>query len=232
MNDLSIAPLSAIQTVTTTDQVFESLYHALITFKLPPGTKVSEIEIAKALGVSRQPVRDAFFRLSQVGFLLIRPQRATLITKISSQAVLQASFIRTALETACFLDAVNTMTEDDFDEIRSLLAQQKTAIAADERSKFHELDDRMHQRICEMSGHGYAWALIQEQKAHMDRVRFLSLSFGQQTAFDQHLSITDALFARDADAVQKHLEEHLGRIKYILPQIREEHPQYFEDSDT
>ena len=232
MTDLSIAPLSSVPTVTTTDQVFASLYSALITFKLAPGTKVSEIEIAKTLGVSRQPVRDAFFRLSQMGFLLIRPQRATLITKIASQAVLQASFIRTALETACIRDATDALTETDFDEIRGLLAQQKRAIDADERTTFHELDDLMHQRICEMSGHGYAWALIQEQKAHMDRVRFLSLSFGQKTAYDQHLTITDALFARDKDAVQHHLEEHLGRIRYILPEIRDQYPQYFEDSET
>lgn len=232
MTDLSIAPLSSVPTVTTTDQVFASLYSALITFKLAPGTKVSEIEIAKTLGVSRQPVRDAFFRLSQMGFLLIRPQRATLITKIASQAVLQASFIRTALETACIRDATDALTETDFDEIRGLLAQQKRAIDADERTTFHELDDLMHQRICEMSGHGYAWTLIQEQKAHMDRVRFLSLSFGQKTAYDQHLTITDALFARDKVAVQQHLEEHLGRIRYILPEIRDQYPQYFEDNEA
>ncbi|WP_138467219.1 GntR family transcriptional regulator [Poseidonocella sp. HB161398] len=227
----TIAPLSAIQTATATDQVFEALYHALITFGLPPGTKVSEAEIAKQLGVSRQPVRDAFFRLSQLGFLSIRPQRATLITKISEKGVHQAAFVRAALEAACIRDAVKHITEEDLAELSTLMARQKLATETGPRSVFHELDDLLHKRICEMSGHGYAWSLIQEQKAHIDRVRFLSLSFGQQDAYDQHVTIVAALAARDPDAAETCLRDHLSRIRNILPVVRAEHPQYFEDPD-
>jgi DNA-binding GntR family transcriptional regulator len=82
------------------------LHSQILLLELPPGTKMSEVEVAKALGVSRQPVRDAFYRLSKLGFLSIRPQRATLVSQISSTAVLQARFVRNALEaetvrTAC-----------------------------------------------------------------------------------------------------------------------------------
>ena len=51
-----------------------------------------------SMGVSRQPVRDAFYRLSRLGFLTIWPQRATIVAPISERAVLQARFIRTAIE--------------------------------------------------------------------------------------------------------------------------------------
>ncbi|MBE3638208.1 GntR family transcriptional regulator [Mangrovicoccus algicola] len=228
----TIASLSAIQTATATDQVFEALYHALITFGLPPGTKVSEAEIAKQLGVSRQPVRDAFFRLSQLGFLSIRPQRATLITKISEIGVHQAAYVRAALEAACIRDAAACIGAEDLAELRTLIARQKLAIETGPRSVFHELDDLLHRRICEMSGHGHAWSLIQEQKAHIDRVRFLSLSFGQQNAYDQHVDIVEALAAGDADAAETCLRDHLSRIRSILPVVRQENPQYFEDPET
>ena len=99
MTDLS--HLNPVPLTSATDQVFDVLSKAIISFKLLPGAKISEVEVAKQLNVSRQPVRDAFFRLSKQGFILIRPQRATLITKISKQAGLDAVFIRTALETAC-----------------------------------------------------------------------------------------------------------------------------------
>lgn len=227
-----LAALSPIQTASATDQVFDVLYQALITFGLPPGSKVSETEIAKQLGVSRQPVRDAFFRLSQLGFLLIRPQRATLITKITETDVLQAAFLRTALEAACIREATVNMSRDDLSELRSLLARQKQAIASGSRSLFHELDDLMHKRLCEMSGHGYAWPLIQEQKAHIDRVRFLSLTFGQQDAYDQHEDILVALDRRDADLAETRLRDHLGRIRKILPTVRAANPQYFENTDA
>lgn len=224
-----LATLTPLQTASATEQVFDVLYRALITFGLPPGSKVSESEIAKQLGVSRQPVRDAFFRLSQLGFLLIRPQRATLITKITEQDVLHAAFLRAALEAACIREAAEVLTEQDHAELHSLLAQQAQAIAAGERSRFHELDDLMHKRLCEMSGHGYAWPMIQEQKAHIDRVRYLSLSFGQQDAFDQHGDIIEALKDKDPDLAESRLRDHLSRIRKILPAVRDANPQYFDD---
>ncbi|MEJ2022363.1 MAG: GntR family transcriptional regulator, partial [Maritimibacter sp.] len=79
------------------DQVFDELNRQILSLDLKPGAKLSEVEVAKAMGESRQPVRDAFYRLSKLGFLLIRPQRATTVSLISSEAVMQARFIRTAL---------------------------------------------------------------------------------------------------------------------------------------
>ena len=54
---------------TATDLIFDSLYDRILTLDLPPGARMSEAEVARALGVSRQPVRDAFWRLSKLGFL-------------------------------------------------------------------------------------------------------------------------------------------------------------------
>lgn len=224
-----LAALAPIQTTSATEKVFDVLYRALITFDLPPGSKVSETEIAKQLGVSRQPVRDAFFRLSQLGFLLIRPQRATLITKITEADVRHAAFLRCAIEAACIREGTDALSTQDLAELRRLLDQQAQAIAEGARNQFHDLDDLMHKRLCEMSGHGYAWPLIHEQKAHTDRVRFLSLSFNQADAFEQHEAIFAALSARDAELAEQRLRHHLERIRKILPAIREANPQYFDD---
>ena len=65
---------------TVADQVYAELHRQILSLDLAPGAKISEIDVARAMGVSRQPVRDAFFRLSQLGFLVIRPQRATTVS--------------------------------------------------------------------------------------------------------------------------------------------------------
>ncbi len=88
--------LSSSPALSITDQVFDNLYWAITSLKLAPGTKLSEADIAVQLGVSRQPVRDAFYRLSQRGYLEIKPQRATLVSRISEQQVSNARFIRAA----------------------------------------------------------------------------------------------------------------------------------------
>ena len=54
---------------TTTDAVFEALHAQILSLELLPGTRISEAEVAAKLGVSRQPVRDAFNRLSNLQLL-------------------------------------------------------------------------------------------------------------------------------------------------------------------
>lgn len=223
------APLPESKTAKTlSDQVFDTIYHALITFDLEPTAKISEANIAKQMGISRQPVREAFFRLAKLGFLHIRPQRATLISQISEQGVAHAAFIRTALEVACIRQLCQTATVENLTELRRILVQQATASAADDHEKFHALDDHMHERIVEMSGHAHVWPLIDEQKAHLDRIRFLSQSQNRQTTFDEHKALVEAIAAKDADAAQSVLEQHLGRIHEQFDQVRSDEPQYFE----
>ncbi|WP_288951850.1 GntR family transcriptional regulator, partial [uncultured Paracoccus sp.] len=119
---------------TVTDQVYDALYQRVINLTLPPGARLSEAEVAAQMGVSRQPVRDAFFRLSQLGFIQIRPQRATIVTQISAGAIRQAHFIRLALETACMREAARILTSQDHDALADLIDRQEVAIRADDRS--------------------------------------------------------------------------------------------------
>ncbi|MEP3046106.1 MAG: GntR family transcriptional regulator [Roseibium sp.] len=222
--------LEPIKVQTVADTVFEELHQQILSLELPPGTKVSEIEVAKALGISRQPVRDAFFRLSQLGFLLIRPQRATVITKISERAVIRAKFVRTALELACWSAAIKVITDEQIDDLEAILKEQDVAVQGNHLQLFHTLDDNFHRCICEISGHDYVWSLIREQKAHMDRVRFLSLTIGaSQRAYDDHLILIEALRKKDKYGVEAALIEHLQRIELIVKHIRAEKPEYFED---
>jgi len=220
---------AAANAQSTTDQVFESLHSAIVTLELPPGRRVSEAEIAKSLNVSRQPVRDAFYRLSELGFLRIRPQRATTITCISEQALRDARFIRVALEAECLRSAAERLTDADIPVLEDLLTQQQKAVAAGERLAFHLLDDQFHRTICDIAGHPVAWNLIRDQKVHLDRVRYLSLSSGAFCAFGDHREILDSLIARDADRAEARLRIHLSRILQILAQVRATHSAYFED---
>ncbi|MEM9631564.1 MAG: GntR family transcriptional regulator [Pseudomonadota bacterium] len=226
----ALKTLGPLKIQSIADTVFDELHQQILSLELPPGTKVSEAEVAKHLGVSRQPVRDAFYRLSQLGLLLIRPQRATVISKISKASVLKAKFIRTALEIACWKLVLKVISDSQISDLEDMLHQQQASIAANNQQLFHQLDDDFHRLICEIAGQDYVWALIREQKAHMDRVRFISLAVGSaQKAYEDHIMLVDAVRARDAARVETVLTEHLGRVEKALEQIRTEKPEYFEE---
>ena len=204
--------LEPLNRPSVTDTVFDELNRQILSLELPPGTKMSEVEVAKALGVSRQPVRDAFYRLSKLGFLSIRPQRATLVSQISETGVLQARFIRSAIEAETVRTACQVLTSEDHADLDRLIEQQRKAVDARDPVSFHALDDQFHKEICERSGHGFAWDIIRENKAHMDRVRFLSLSFASQHAFNDHLEVMEAMRARDEERAMHHMRVHLSQI--------------------
>ncbi|MGJ8610341.1 MAG: GntR family transcriptional regulator [Octadecabacter sp.] len=227
MDDLTLGPLRPAQN-SATDQVFDVLYDAIISVKLPPGTKVSEAEFAKHLNVSRQPVRDAFFRLSTLGFLSIRPQRATLITQISQRAVIDAVFTRTALEVECLTTAMAHNAPTLITGLTENLNQQAQTpkfSAAD----FHALDEAFHEIICHASGHGHVWSLIRERKAHLDRIRFLTLSAArQQHVITEHRDILDAIKSGEVVLAETLLRDHIGAVTDVLPVLKDQYPTYFD----
>lgn len=223
--------LESLARPSVADQVFDELHGQVVSLELPPGAKLSEVDVARQMGVSRQPVRDAFYRLSKLGFLLIRPQRATTVTQISASGVLQARFVRVALEIEVMREACRQLTDDDFAVLDNLIALQDEAIVAGAKSEFHALDDGFHKEICERSGLAFAWDLIRDHKAHMDRVRFLSLSFASRQAYDEHVLILDALKRRDAGGAGDILRQHLGRIESVIEKIRSENHSWFAEEE-
>ena len=83
---------------TTTDVVFDQLHEEIVSLEVLPGTKLSEADVARRFGVSRQPVRDAFARLENLDLLLIRPQKATEVRGFSMQRIAHARIVRLAVE--------------------------------------------------------------------------------------------------------------------------------------
>ncbi|MCB1336181.1 MAG: GntR family transcriptional regulator [Maritimibacter sp.] len=228
---VALPQLDIVARPSVADQVFEELRRQVLTLELAPGTKISEVEVAKAMGVSRQPVRDAFYRLSKLGFLLIRPQRATTVTLISSAAVMQARFIRMALELETVRVAATRLGEEDFAALQEILDRQHGAVKAADRSRFHRLDDLFHHEICARAGLGFAWDLISENKGHMDRVRLLTLSFALDDAYGDHLRIFEALKANDPDRSAETMRAHLTRIVQQIERTRDANHAWFADED-
>lgn len=232
MTDL--VPLRSIEPLarpSVSEQVFDSLYAQVRSVELPPGTKLSEADVAKQLGVSRQPVRDAFFRLSQLGFLVVRPQRATTVSHISASSIFKARFLRSAIEIEIARKACTALQESHYAELNALLEKQKKAVDTEDKAFFHELDDGFHQLICDQLDLGFAWDVIRENKAHTDRVRFLSLSFASESAWEDHKEILAALVDRDVDRAEAAVRVHLGRIEDIVTRLRDENHAWFAEED-
>ncbi|MBV0912226.1 GntR family transcriptional regulator [Anianabacter salinae] len=230
---LPLRPLRRAQLPTVADQAFEILQKSILTLEMAPQTRISEAEVANRLGVSRQPVREAFKRLAKLGFLEIRPQSGTTVSLISEAAVLRARYIRTALEIQTCRTACDKVSEAGLATLSALLDAQRVAVKDQDRTRFHALDDEFHREICVQSGVGYVWELIHDNKAHMDRVRMLSLSTSsQKLALAEHVDILNAITARAPDAAEKAIHSHLSRILTFIEELKATNHSWFTDAET
>lgn len=212
-------------------RVFEALRLAIVQLQLRPGNLLSEAEVAKQLGVSRQPVREAFIKLAEVGLVAVRPQRGTFVVLISRREVENARFIREAIEVAIVRKACAVASPSDLATLRDIVARQKAIQAADDRAAFFRLDEALHQTIARAVDCEQAWRLLENLKAQMDRVRYLSLPLATplETLITQHDAIVNAIAAGDPDLAEARMREHLSEILKSLPKIATEHPDLFID---
>jgi DNA-binding GntR family transcriptional regulator len=216
------------------EQVFRTLRSSIVTMRLTPATAISEQDIADRLNVSRQPVREAFIKLSEIGMVRVLPQRGTFVVKISAKAVTDARFVREAVECAIARRASDGLGKPAIDALRAIIADQRKAARAGDAEEFFVLDEAFHRGLANAAECAYAWKVIEEAKAQMDRVRFLSIP--DATPVDrlivQHQAILDAIAAGRGAAAEQAMKDHLREILKSLPRLARAFPEMFENEET
>lgn len=213
---------------SVTAQVHDWLRTRVLQGELAPGARLSETEIAGEIGVSRQPVREAFIRLASEGLAEVRPQRGTYIGKISVASVLSARLIREAVES----DLARMVAADPPAPLLERMAREiELQMAADAGGAVEEFiasDDRFHQLLARAAGQEAVWSDLERLKAQMNRLRHLSMRvFDRAFTIGQHRAMLDALRAGDADAAERATRAHLRQMLTELPAIAAAHPDYF-----
>jgi len=211
-------------------QIYRLLRDRIIRGDLEPGTKISESAIALEYLVSRQPVREAFIRLVEMGLLEVRPQRGTFVRRIVTSAVMDARFVREAIEA----DIIKAVLENQ--DNTALVAELQRQIIEQERvaesdpDAFMTLDDLFHHTLADAAGKSYAWAVVENIKMQMDRVRHISVRcFSRTHVVEQHRAIVEGIAAGDAVAAEQAMRIHLRGILKDLPGIVQSKADFFED---
>ncbi len=204
----------------------ETLRQKVITLELPPGSALSENELAASLGVSRTPVRESLLLLSEEGFVQVFPQVGSFVSRVDPQRVADAQFVREAIELASLDAAPADLDDDAVAALRANLARQhEPGIDVEE---FFRLDEEFHRGLLALSGHANAWATVASAKAHLDRARRLGLHQTPPGAFaEQHQQILDTLVGGDRPRARELLRSHLRAVFDDIEQVRERSPELF-----
>ena len=218
-------------------QAYETIREAILILQLEPGQMVYETELSKSLDMSRTPIREAILSLVMEDLIEVLPQRGMKIALISGKKVEEMRFIREILEVNALRlvvenwnDSVNVY-QSIADELRRCLDGQRQASKAGNIAEFLQTDELFHRRILEMAGNSTLLSVVSQMRAHLNRVRMLSLRLFQNvdSLISEHEALFNALQSREKDRAELILTLHLRRLSQDMLVVQGQFPAYFKD---
>lgn len=214
-------------------EVYETLRRQVVTLELPPGTPLSENELAAAMGVSRTPVRESLILLSREGLVQVFPKVGSFVSRVDLRKVADAQFLREAVELSSLEDISYEPDPDIVAELNANLVLQRAA--AHDIEGFFGLDEAFHHGLLRLGGHGEAWSTVVSAKAHLDRARRLGLHEGSSLASftKQHAEMLGAVVAGETAQAHLLMRKHLRMVFEDIERIWLHSPELFaSDSDA
>ncbi len=199
------------------DQVKDRLLEGIFDGTYPPESRIVETSVARALGTSQAPVREALRALEAIGLVEILPFRGAHVRRLDLHELLEAYVVRSAVEALGARLAVPAMSDADIKSLIELGEQMQQAATESDGHRLAEIDATFHGRIIELSGNK-ALARVWRSLEPFSRTYITLVSPGSDPHWtaDLHTPILDALRVRDAEAVAAALEHHFDEVRSVL----------------
>jgi DNA-binding GntR family transcriptional regulator len=210
-------PADSLVRSVLAEQVRDRLLEDILDGSYPPDSRIVETSVAKELGTSQAPVREALRVLATLGVVEITPFRGARVRQLDPEELLEAYVVRSAIETLAAQLAVPRMTDADVDELVTLGENMTEAAKAGDGRTVAQHDVSFHGRIVELSGNR---TLVRVWRSLEPFSRtYLTLVMpgaDPQWSAGLHGPIVDSLRRRDVRGVTRALEGHFTEVSDVL----------------
>ena len=200
------------------DEVFLTLKQAVLDGTLQPGERLMEIHLARQLGVSRTPVREALRKLELEGLVLTLPNRGAMVAQITLTDLEDVMEIREALEELAARKACAKIGEEQFAALRGAAEDFESGLRADDLAAAALADSAFHEMLCEAAGNKRLSQLMDSLRSQMYRYRLESLKNKKShpDLIRQHRLICEAVKAGDEEKAASVIRMHIKEQKKLL----------------
>jgi DNA-binding GntR family transcriptional regulator len=139
MNGMPLSPLEP--GARAGEGAFEALHQAIVSGELPVGHRLRIRDLARELGISTMPVREAIRRLEEQGLAESEPYRGAVVRGLSDRELLDLYAVRTLLETDATMLGIAALTSDDLDELQAELEHMAAALDGADASAYLHHDE-------------------------------------------------------------------------------------------
>lgn len=196
---------------STVDRVYEQIKDMAVRYELKPGERVNEGEVAKMLGVSRTPLREALNRLKIEGFLRFSSGRGFYSRDLDVREVLALYELRKTVETGSLKLAMERASDDDIDALLHFLDETGPDPGECTAIQQVELDEHFHEGLMAMSANLEMLRVLRNVNDRIRFVRWIDMDrINRSHTQIEHRNILLALKQRDERCVAM-LECHIDR---------------------
>ena len=194
--------------------VYANLLRQIVSGKLPPNTRLLETDIAKAMNVSRVPIREALNMLERDGFTKIIPHKGSIVADITPQSISEIWELRSILEPYAARESCRSIPKD----VLLSLSEQLKELAQnpEDFDKYIETDCEVHGVLYRFHKNKYLADILAKLTSHSIRTQW---GTGHQDknseeyllSIQDHMAIIEALLECDPDTVYHAVFDHIKK---------------------
>ena len=197
------------------DEVYSAIFARIMSLEIAPGAKITVDAMARQLGVSQTPIREALARLESEGLVnkthLIGYSAAP---QLSAKQFNDLYELRLQLEPFAARKCAQIMTDEVIGQLAGLCAEMEALAqneGLDSYAQFAQLDMAFHDQIAVSANNELVVEALARLHTHVHLFRLLFHARVTRSAIEEHEKVLSAIKARDPDAAEAAMREHIER---------------------
>jgi DNA-binding GntR family transcriptional regulator len=186
--------------------------------------RLDERDLAKRLGVSRTPIRDALARLEHEGLVESVPRRGYFIVRKSREELVEIIKVWAALESMAARLITERASDEEISSLRAIFATFENGELGAKLDEYSDANLAFHSRIIELARSATLAKMADTLMIHVRSIRHRTISEDHrfERSMVDHIHIIEALEARDAELGERLVREHaLGLAAHVAEHVHD-----------
>jgi DNA-binding GntR family transcriptional regulator len=212
------------------DLIIEKLEQAIIDGDIPPATRLTEELLSKDLNTSRTPVREALFKLEQMGFVVRRETGGWDVRSMDIDKFIERYDVKAMVEVYSILRSTAASRKAFIRVVKPILSKMKEAVDDLDYERYRKVDQQFHASLLDMCENDTSVKMYEESLKYLLWVRKMLISpiLDIRESFLNHSkmikNIEEGNVLAAAEELVKHHERLFAKVKKDLADTKPKHP--------
>jgi DNA-binding GntR family transcriptional regulator len=200
------------------DQAYQGLRDRIVRGVYRSDQRLTEMELARDLGVSRPTIRMALVRLEREGLIVTRANRGASVRSIGPAEAIRTLRLREVLDGLAAALAAESATPDELDQMAAIVEEMATLKEPDQLSAYSGLNGRLHALILKAARDDLLERQLSSLNYALVRYQYRTvLAPGRRDrSLAEHRAIVEAIRRRDPEAAEQAMRRHVSQVRTIL----------------